>query len=229
MSDTDLSEIHLRLTRQLDIIPMEVLDTPVTVIGAGAIGSFVTLALAKMGFYDFMVYDDDKIEPENMNCQFFRVGDVGKNKARALGQLVKSFTEEDIAEFPYKWEPKHAPNQGVVITAVDNMDVRRQVFEAHKGQAPNTKWVIDPRMSAEVCSVQFYNPADPLSCERYQKTLYSDNESVEERCTAKSTVYTVLSISGLVAVTVKNLLTGNPSEFVEWHIPTMDVLLSQAK
>ena len=50
------------LVRQLDILPPEQTITPITIIGAGAIGSFVALSLAKMGFDDITVYDFDKIE-----------------------------------------------------------------------------------------------------------------------------------------------------------------------
>jgi tRNA A37 threonylcarbamoyladenosine dehydratase len=39
---------RLDLTRQADIIPEHILKKQITIVGAGAVGSFTTLALAKI-------------------------------------------------------------------------------------------------------------------------------------------------------------------------------------
>jgi hypothetical protein len=76
--------------------------------------------------------------------------------------------------------------------------------------SPGTKYVIDPRMSAETALMYTMNPMNDRDDESYRNTLYTDANAVQERCTAKSTMYTVLSISGLVAKTVKDIVTGSP-------------------
>src|SRR5207244_2270936 len=73
-----------RFWRQLDLLPLERLDVPVTVIGAGAVGSFVTLTLAKMGLRDLTVFDDDVVDVHNLPNQFYRLTDLGRPKVEAL-------------------------------------------------------------------------------------------------------------------------------------------------
>ncbi len=205
------------LTRQLDILPTECLDKSITVIGAGAIGSFAVLSLAKMGFEDITVYDFDTIEIENMSCQFYRFGDIGKPKVEALRDLVEDFTKVKINAINGTYEG--APLGGIVISAVDSMEVRKLIWEGAK-KSPSVSHVIDPRMGAEVALLYTAIPHDEGDVTFYEKTLYSDDDSVHERCTAKATMYTVNMLSGLVAKTVKDLATKaeNYPRSVTWMI-----------
>ncbi len=192
------------LTRQMDLIPMSVLDTPINIIGAGAIGSFTALALAKMGFHNITAIDFDHIDVENMNCQFFRFKDIGKPKVMALQELIEDFTQVKITAVNDMWTGTIL--DGIVICAVDSMEARKQVFEIHGRKAFNTKAIIDPRMGAETAMMLTYNPLSPSELEAYKGSLYSDEDALQERCTAKSTMYTACMLSGLVAKTVKNIV-----------------------
>jgi molybdopterin/thiamine biosynthesis adenylyltransferase len=206
------------LTRQLEIIPIEVLGEPITIIGAGAIGSFVCLSLAKMGFCDITVYDDDKIDVENMNCQFYRFKDIGKYKVEALKELVKEFTNVDIEIKNEKYIS--GMFKGIVISAVDSMDARKLVWENLKEMSLSTKLVIDPRMGAETALCYAMSPMDPKDVDSYGKTLYTDANAVHERCTAKSTMYTVLGIASHVCKVVKDYLCNDKKycRVCEWSI-----------
>lgn len=205
------------LTRQLDIIPVEVLDEPITIIGAGAIGSFVALTLAKMGFADITVFDDDKIEVENMNCQFYRFSDIGKYKADALFELIKDFTGVEITHHVERYE--EGSFDGIVVSAVDNMEVRKNIWENHKHFALGTKMVIDPRMGSEFTLCYAMSPTSEKDVGSYEKTLYSDENAMQERCTAKSTMYTALHLSAHVCKVIKDLLTEHPyTRVLEWNI-----------
>jgi molybdopterin/thiamine biosynthesis adenylyltransferase len=206
------------LIRQAEIIPAEVLGEPIHIIGAGAIGSFTALALAKMGFEDITIYDDDIIEEENMNCQFFRHSDIGKDKVLALNELVKEFTGVDISFYPSRY--KSGQLKGIVISAVDSMEARKLIWDEHKNFAVGTKLIIDPRMGAETVLCYAMVPTNEKDIESYEKTLYSDEDAVHERCTAKSTMYTVLAISSHVCKVVKDYLC-NDKKYVrvcEWSI-----------
>lgn len=213
----ELENAHL--TRQMDLIPVEVLDEPITIIGAGAIGSFTALALAKMGFENITVYDGDEIEVENMNCQFFRHSDIGKAKVDALYELVKDFTGVEIDAYHRYYEG--GMFNGIVISAVDSMEVRKLIWDNHKEFAMNTKLVIDPRMGAETALCYAMKPMSEKDVESYAKTLYTDGEAVQERCTAKSTMYTVLSLSAHVAKVVKDFLCHENERYIrvmEWSL-----------
>lgn len=205
------------LTRQLEILPVECLDKPITIIGAGAIGSFTALSLAKMGFEDITVYDFDTIEVENMNCQFYRFSDIGKPKVEALKELVFDFTKVKINAINDKYQGE--PLGSIVIAAVDSMEIRSMIWNAQK-KSPSCKFVIDPRMGAETAMLHVFNPHDAKDVKSYEKTLYSDDEAMHERCTAKATMYTACMLSGLVAKAVKDIATGfeNYPRLVHWSI-----------
>jgi molybdopterin/thiamine biosynthesis adenylyltransferase len=199
---------NAHLTRQLDLIPVDILEEPITIIGAGAIGSFTCLALAKMGFSNITVIDFDKIDVVNMNCQFFRFKDIGKFKVDALRDLVKEFTNVEIVSRNERYES--GTFRGIIISCVDNMEVRKTIWNNHKEISVGTKLVIDPRMAIEDVLCYAMNPMDPKDIESYDKSLYSDENAVQERCTAKSVMFTVLSISGHVAKILKDKLTEMP-------------------
>lgn len=196
------------LTRQLDLIPVEVLNLPINIVGAGAIGSFLSLQLAKMGFLNQTIWDFDEVSVENMSCQFYRHSDIGAPKVFALKNLLGEFINQlpgrDMVFVNEKFSPQPGL-AGIVISAVDNMDVRREIYEAVKRECFQVKYIIDPRMGAEDALLYVINPFDPKDQSSYEKTLYSDQDALQERCTAKSTIYTANLLSGLVAKAIKNI------------------------
>lgn len=205
------------LTRQADLIPEQALGEQITIIGAGAIGSWVTLALAKMGFENLTVYDHDTIEIENMNSQFYPMRCIGESKVQALCKLVHDFTHVKVTGRPCKYEKGTFPS--IVIAAVDSMAVRRTIWENHKGKAFGTRAIIDPRMGAENALLYVMNPMSDADAKSYAASLYSDKEATQERCTAKATIYTANMLSGLVCKAVKDLVT-RPDylRIAQWNI-----------
>lgn len=205
------------LTRQMDLVPLSVLAEPITIIGAGAIGGWVTLALAKMGFANITVFDFDKVDTVNMNSQFYRFIDIGRSKVNALYTLVDDFTGVKIQA---KNEPyERGAFRGIVIAAVDKMSVRRKIWEEHVKSPYATRAVIDPRMGAESALLFVMDPKSDKDKADYSKSLYDDDSALQERCTAKATVYTANLLSGLVVKAVKDLLTQqDPLRTAQWDI-----------
>lgn len=208
------------LTRQLEILPVDKLALPINIVGAGATGGFAALALAKMGFEDITVWDFDVVSIENMSCQFYRFKDIGCLKAQALAQLVEDFTKVIIKTHCRRFEERDvATLSGVVILAVDDMKARADIFRDITEGAMNVKWVIDPRMSAEKYNQFTINPHDPKDQKTYRKSLYTNEEAVAERCTAKSTMYTAMMASGFIAKTVKDLAVGAEyTRILMWNV-----------
>ncbi len=199
---TEFKNSHL--TRQLDLIPVDTLTMPITIIGAGAIGSFAALQLAKMGYTRLTVWDFDNVSIENMSCQFYRYTDIGLPKVIALHDLIRAFTGASIRAINEPWTPD-LTTTGVVVVAVDSMSVRLEIFDAIKKQCPDVSYILDPRMGAEDAALYVISPHDKADAVTYDKTLYSDANSVQERCTAKATIYTTNLLSGLVAKAIKNI------------------------
>lgn len=210
------------LTRQLDLIPLRALATPVTIVGAGAIGSFTALALAKMGFSNLEVFDFDEVSIENMNSQFYRFSDIGKKKVQALHDLVKDFTGVEIRGFDMRFPGGH--RAGLVLACVDSMSARREIWNSQDGAAACAAFV-DPRMGAETALLYVARPNVSSDREAYEATLYSDRSAVQERCTAKATMYTATMLSGLVAKAVKDLACGIPyPKMAQWDIAGNDFI-----
>lgn len=208
------------IQRQLDILPPKVLGQRINIIGAGAVGSFLALLLAKSGFSNIYVWDDDKVSVENMSCQFFRFDDIGKFKCDAIRDLVKSFTRTTITTFNTRYEGGSL--DGITVAAVDSMAARRMIFESHK-RSWLTRAVIDPRMGAEEALVFTYNPHNKESSSNYEKTLYSDDAAVQERCTEKATTYTASMLAGQVTKIIKDIVTDRtPPHSIQWSIKHND-------
>jgi len=79
--------------------------------------------------------------------------------------------------------------------------------------------VIDPRMGAETSLLYIMNPKEANDVKSYEKTLYSDANAVQERCTAKATIYTANLLAGQVCKGVKDLACGTPyTRLSQWDI-----------
>lgn len=98
------------------------------IVGAGALGNFVALGLAKLGFGRADVIDHDTVEQTNLNRQVLYYDQVDKEKAKALAAkirkissgkvkadgIVEKFTEK--SEFERKYD--------LLLDCVDNFTVR---------------------------------------------------------------------------------------------------------
>ena len=78
----------LRFLRQQDVIPaLRLQNTGITLIGLGSIGSYVGLALGKIGAL-LEAYDPDVVEAQNWSNQLYSEEDLGTRKARAFIRLM---------------------------------------------------------------------------------------------------------------------------------------------
>lgn len=183
-------------TRQQDLVDSRIFNTPITIIGGGGIGSFTTLALAKMGFSDIAVYDDDIIEEHNLPNQFYPIGYCCKEKVLALQQVVLDFAGTMIKPTFGRWDKSIAFKQGIVISAVDTMAVRKELYNALNA----TKNIfIDGRMGGHQLEIRTCQMGNIPDMKKYKATLWNDNETSPLPCTQKAVMYNVLMIASLIA------------------------------
>ena len=196
--------------RQLDILnPANEGNAKITLIGVGAIGSFVSLALGKIGFTDITVFDHDKVEIHNIPNQFYPLEAVGLQKTDALASVMKSFTGMVPKLNTSFWENGQVSE--IVISCVDSMATRKEIWEKCKYNL-NVKVFIDSRMGGEVMKLYAVNPSVPADIELYEKHLHTDANSSPIRCTAQSIMYNVLVVAGLVTAQVKKVVKNEPYE-----------------
>lgn len=220
------------LIRSLDIIPPHILSEKITLVGAGSIGSFTALALYKMGFEHIDVYDPDRVKPENLGTQLLGNhwairpdNDEYCKKSKALSFALSNqgnlISRQGDAHQPIKSHTTAFKDQkpnSVVISAVDSMAARKDIWENVK-KNKKTDWFIDGRMGAEFALLYTMNPFNEKDVVAYEKTLHTDENSVEEPCTARATVYTAFLIAGMIAKTVKDVLTEKSyARVMHWNI-----------
>lgn len=190
-------------------------DTSFAVIGAGAIGSFVVSTLAKMGARNITVYDDDSIEDHNIANQLYPVHYTGTPKVEALKDVAYAYGEAEIEPIKAKWTPETAKAAEIVISAVDNMDVRKAIWDFYKNQ-PSTRLFVDGRMAALVYRAYAVDNNNAGAKEYYESTLYPQSEAEPERCGHKSIIFTVLGVAHSMVSMIKQYLMNEyrPTELV---------------
>ena len=184
--------------RQQELVNQEKLaNLHIAIVGCGAVGSFTALSLCKMGVGQLTLIDGDKVSVENLPNQFYRDGDLGKKKVDACSDLIRQFDGQISMITLARPFIKQKLEADIVISAVDSMDVRKRIW-ASVSSNRSARLLIDPRMAARVIQVYSVFPGEPSSCKKYEQTLVDDSETLDERCTAKSIIYSVLPLAGLI-------------------------------
>ena len=205
---------QLEFTRQEDIISMDKLSSmEFTIIGVGSVGSFTALSLAKMGARNITIYDDDRVEAHNLPNQFYRVQDLDKLKVDALKEIVKDYADVDITAHPIKYDGEML--KGIVISSVDSMDARHEIWDMIKGNPMITHY-IDSRMGPELSQVIVSCPV--IDKKLYEFYLWDPKDVPGLPCTAKSIIYTVQGLSGIICGKVKKIIQGQEYN----HVLNMD-------
>jgi molybdopterin/thiamine biosynthesis adenylyltransferase len=193
--------------RQQDVTPVDVLrKARVTIIGAGAVGSFTALTLSKMGVGTLEVYDGDFVAPHNLPVQWYRPCDLGQSKVLALAGILESFGGGITAHSKF-FGAQHV--EGIVVSAVDSMDVRVRIWKAVRANRKVTCY-IDARMGAEVGKILVVRPVDPCSVADYEKELYPSSEAYHAPCTARATVYCAAGLAAFIAAKVGKVILNRP-------------------
>lgn len=196
------------LTRHSDMIADVPLDIQINIIGAGSIGSYTALALAKLGFNNITVADDGIIEEENIAPQFYRPRDIGKFKVDCLKRYIKEQTNVEIITINTRIQEDNASllrqDNSVLILAVDSMSARKEISL----NVP-CSYLVDARMAIEFLTIISMKRGNISQNNVYRETLFDDSEAVQEACTNKAISYTSLIAGGFIAKRVLDMLKGD--------------------
>ena len=175
-------------------------EIPIYVIGAGSVGSYTVKSLAAMGFSNITIFDDDNVSEENIGNQDFMVSQIGLNKANQLANNMHMFYKASIQAINQRFSKNTVglASKCIVIMAVDSMSARKLIFETLIETKVKAR-IIDCRMSIQCLNLFCLDITDKESRDNYKKTLYSDNEAVQESCTNKAVAFTSLLAGGLVS------------------------------
>lgn len=162
----------------------------VTVGGAGGIGSWLILFLAKMGI-KINVYEKDNVDETNIGGQAYGEEHIGRAKVHAIKDVVKTAGSQEYANnIRYLGEYiAGSPVNCIVFSSFDNMEARRKMlnqWEHHAKNFPSGKCVfIDGRMTMEYFEV-FVVTLGNINV--YKKNyMFSSEEATKLPCSAKAT------------------------------------------
>jgi molybdopterin/thiamine biosynthesis adenylyltransferase len=194
----------MNFKNQLSIFnPDDFKNLSVSVIGCGAIGSFTSLILAKMGLKNFILYDSDTIEEYNIPNQFYMLDQIGVKKIDALNQVLVKFAEVETDTNNNLTEEDELFSE-IVIACTDNMHSRKLAYNKAKSLS---SWFIDARMSGQTYRIYTIDLTDENKRLEYEKTLYSDDVSDVGKCTEKTIIYNVSEIAAKICSQVRKVLT----------------------
>lgn len=108
-------------------------SVPVTICGAGALGSNLAVNLARQGLYRLVVIDDDRVEERNVGTQVYALDDTGALKAELLRNIIyRDVGQEIVAQtkrLTDKSVNKLLHGSELVVDVFDNSTSRKAVFQ----------------------------------------------------------------------------------------------------
>lgn len=221
--------------RQSGIITPDELPAHIVLIGAGGIGSWTALALAKMGLKEITIVDDDVIEDANIAPQFYRYADMGKNKAEVLATRLYEEMGGGIKvnAIVSKWEDikkdlrdELPMTADVLIMAVDLIDTRKMIWEDTKSSGYSL--IIDGRMAKEMFQMYLISPGNENHVKTFEKSLFSSEEAAEIPCTERAVAYNQFAIAGVIGAQIKQYAKNSILyKRIFLDLATMDIILTQ--
>lgn len=214
------------IRQNLILDPALAAQTHITIAGCGTVGSNAAVQLARAGFKRFHLVDMDIVEPHNLPSQAFGMDKLGQNKAFSLAEELKQFSEElsiSVQDFELMGGEQFEP--GVLLSAVDSMEMRKLLFELSAKGNPNISLFMDFRMGANTIKAYAFDPNDERRCGQYEKTLYSAEEAEPLQCGGR-TFAPVGALSGafITQMLTKHLREGdNPPYYLEMDFDRFDV------
>lgn len=177
---------------------------PVNIIGCGATGSYTALALAKMGFNEFYLYDDDTVEEANIGPQLYGMKDLGEKKVVALKKLLSQLSPAlDVNVYPERVTKDTPLTKGIIIVALDSMEGRAMIWRNFRQTMP---LIVDPRIGGQIIRVFAIPQNSKPHLEHYRETLYSDEEAFDFPCAERGVADVSFLIGGLVSGIVRKFV-----------------------
>jgi hypothetical protein len=190
----------LRQQRYFD--PHNHKNIPIDIIGLGAVGSYVAWFLSKTGMKNLSFWDHDKIEDHNIPNQCFLEEHTNMLKVQAAGMMTKLGSGLTPKENKKKVKKGGSFRFGkIVFLLVDSMKARKEIWDEFLKFKLATELVVETRMGVDSCRVYSINPCNQNHIDKWEKTLYTDEESSESLCGAAESIVTMASMTASMAVT----------------------------
>jgi len=189
--------------RQLGLLdPHDIDKKSVTLVGCGATGSYVALALAQLGWGNspmgqgvLRVFDGDVVEEHNLCNQAYEISHIGKPKVEALKEIILrkcGFEIETYNEMVDENTDKKLIQSNYVFILTDTMSSRKEIFEKFLQFSFKTDLVIETRMGLRDGRVYAFNPNSIDQKKYWVDSLYTDKEAEVSHCGASASIITTV-------------------------------------
>ncbi|MDO8521436.1 MAG: ThiF family adenylyltransferase [bacterium] len=155
------------------------LARPLTIIGAGQVGSQLAMAVAKMGCTDVCVWDDDVVASHNPPASEYRKCDILRPKVEALAEIIREATGVEMVTCNRRYTGE--PLNTAVASCVDGMDERKTIWERVK-RNPLVGFFVDTRVAEEYIEVFAIETCNPEDIAFYEAFLYPSKEALTPFC-----------------------------------------------
>lgn len=205
-------ELHDRFSR---IVPQRTRDFTVLIAGAGMVGSWTALALARM-VKKVDIWDFDTVDAANVGVQAYSQGNLGEFKTTALERHSYGLPLEGHCDR----FPREIPTCDILVMAVDSIPGRRQIAEDAYDQGVG--YIIDTRVLGEIACIHAVDNTQGDSDHdliQYIIDLPKGDDLVSAPCGAKGTAYAGMWVASRVCGIVNHIGRGLPLPSKEvWHV-----------
>lgn len=190
------------MLRQLNYFdPTKHKNIPIDIIGLGAVGSYLSWIIHKVGMENVTLWDHDSIGEHNIANQCFLTSHIGQNKVEA----VRDMTVMGSGITPKTHVKKVSKGESftfgkIVFLLVDSMKSRKEIWENFLKFKLTTELVIEVRMDVDICRIYTINPSSQRHIDKWEKTLYTDQEAVVSLCGSSESVVTMAVMTATMAV-----------------------------
>jgi hypothetical protein len=163
-----------------------------------------------MGVRVMQVWDDDEVDVLNIPTQLHKVSDVGYLKACALGRTLEQFSDElTFLPAPERVRGTTVLRSRLIISAVDSITARQEIWDALFNEQSNWEWFLDCRMGALEYQ-HFLVPNEELQQTRYWSMLsqLTEENVPDVPCTEKATFFTAMTAAGHAGKVLYDIVRG---------------------
>ena len=182
-------------------------DADISLVGCGGIGAATALVLGKMGVGSLTLFDDDVVNDINLATQLHRLSDTENYKVDAVWAMMREFCDDTHIDGECcRVEAGTQFDTSIVISAVDSISARKDIWEAVKGSVVH--WYLDARMASEELHVYTVDFETDTSWYEQMISNESDENVVDEPCTSKATIYCSFLSAAIIGKTIKQIVSG---------------------
>lgn len=202
------------------------LNTNITIGGAGSLGSWLSLYLARTRPNRIMIYDDDKVEETNFAGQFYNYTNLGMYKVDGLYNNIRNYCNYSILKRKtrYEFEKDRSNTFRFTFACFDNIKSREEMFynwlSMNYTNENEHALFMDCRLGFEYFQIYCVKMRKD-DIERYINTFFDDSEVEDAPCSLKvNTFMPAMAASQMTAFYLNHLVNHKNNDDIR-QVPFM--------